>query len=113
MAPVQYIVEGGHRLGGTIEPSGNKNAALPIIAAALLTTLIEARRDLKVSTVVGDKEMAALTQALTALDAARHATVDLHNGLAKIAKAMHVPVKMDVVKPQGEVEDRVTMRVAS
>ena len=37
MAALQYIVEGGHRLSGTIEPSGNKNAALPIIAAALLT----------------------------------------------------------------------------
>ena len=37
MPPIQYIVEGGHRLTGTIEPSGNKNAALPIIAAALLT----------------------------------------------------------------------------
>ena len=36
-APIQYIVEGGHRLAGTIAPSGNKNAALPIIAAALLT----------------------------------------------------------------------------
>src|SRR5712671_4353907 len=35
--PIQYIVEGGHRLRGAIEPSGNKNAALPIIAAALLT----------------------------------------------------------------------------
>jgi UDP-N-acetylglucosamine 1-carboxyvinyltransferase len=35
--PLQYIVEGGHRLSGTIAPSGNKNAALPIIAAALLT----------------------------------------------------------------------------
>jgi UDP-N-acetylglucosamine 1-carboxyvinyltransferase len=35
--PIQYIVEGGHRLSGAIEPSGNKNAALPIIAAALLT----------------------------------------------------------------------------
>jgi len=34
--PIQYIVEGGHRLKGAIEPSGNKNAALPIIAAALL-----------------------------------------------------------------------------
>src|ERR1700676_5580624 len=31
------MVEGGHRLGGTIEPAGNKNAALPIIAASLLT----------------------------------------------------------------------------
>ena len=37
MAAVQYIVEGGHRLSGTIRPSGNKNAALPIIAASLLT----------------------------------------------------------------------------
>ena len=34
---VHYVVEGGHRLAGTIEPAGNKNAALPIIAAALLT----------------------------------------------------------------------------
>ena len=34
---VQFIVEGGHRLSGTIRPSGNKNAALPIVAAALVT----------------------------------------------------------------------------
>lgn len=38
MATTQYIVEGGHRLFGTVRPAGNKNAALPIIAAALLTT---------------------------------------------------------------------------
>lgn len=37
MAAVQFIVEGGNRLSGTIRPSGNKNAALPIVAAALLT----------------------------------------------------------------------------
>ena len=36
MAAIQYIVEGGHRLSGTIRPAGNKNAALPIVAAALL-----------------------------------------------------------------------------
>lgn len=35
--PVQFIVEGGQRLSGSIRPAGNKNAALPIIAAALLT----------------------------------------------------------------------------
>lgn len=34
---IEYIVEGGRRLSGTISPSGNKNAALPIVAAALLT----------------------------------------------------------------------------
>jgi UDP-N-acetylglucosamine 1-carboxyvinyltransferase len=37
MASITYEVEGGRRLSGTIEPAGNKNAALPIIAAALLT----------------------------------------------------------------------------
>ncbi|WP_209424760.1 UDP-N-acetylglucosamine 1-carboxyvinyltransferase [Pararhodobacter sp. SW119] len=34
---IQYFVEGGHRLNGALAPSGNKNAALPIVAAALLT----------------------------------------------------------------------------
>lgn len=37
MSALQFSVEGGHALTGTIRPSGNKNAALPIIAAALLT----------------------------------------------------------------------------
>jgi UDP-N-acetylglucosamine 1-carboxyvinyltransferase len=34
---IRCVVEGGRRLSGTIEPSGSKNAALPIIAATLLT----------------------------------------------------------------------------
>ncbi len=33
---MQYVVQGGARLAGRIRPSGNKNAALPIVAAALL-----------------------------------------------------------------------------
>ena len=37
MSAVQFLVEGGHTLSGTIRPAGNKNAALPIIAAALIT----------------------------------------------------------------------------
>ncbi|MDP3774652.1 MAG: UDP-N-acetylglucosamine 1-carboxyvinyltransferase [Gemmatimonadales bacterium] len=31
-----FVVEGGYRLGGTVRPAGNKNAALPILAATLL-----------------------------------------------------------------------------
>lgn len=31
------IIEGGHRLEGTVEVEGNKNSALPLIAACLLT----------------------------------------------------------------------------
>lgn len=32
-----FIVEGGHTLHGHVRPAGNKNAALPMMAAALLT----------------------------------------------------------------------------
>ncbi len=32
-----FVVEGGHRLSGRIRPAGNKNAALPLLAATLLT----------------------------------------------------------------------------
>ncbi|MES1256532.1 MAG: UDP-N-acetylglucosamine 1-carboxyvinyltransferase, partial [Acidobacteriota bacterium] len=31
------LIEGGHRLSGTVEVEGNKNAALPLLAACLLT----------------------------------------------------------------------------
>jgi UDP-N-acetylglucosamine 1-carboxyvinyltransferase len=37
MSALQFIVHGGRTLSGTIRPAGNKNAALPIIAATLLT----------------------------------------------------------------------------
>lgn len=33
----KLVIEGGHPLSGTVVPAGNKNAALPCIAAALLT----------------------------------------------------------------------------
>src|SRR5207302_4049176 len=32
------LIEGGHRLSGAVEVEGNKNAALPLMAACLLTT---------------------------------------------------------------------------
>jgi UDP-N-acetylglucosamine 1-carboxyvinyltransferase len=33
----QFIIDGGYPLRGTVTPAGNKNAALPILAACLLT----------------------------------------------------------------------------
>ena len=33
----KFVIEGGHPLSGTIVPAGNKNAALPALAASLLT----------------------------------------------------------------------------
>ncbi|MBX3133142.1 MAG: UDP-N-acetylglucosamine 1-carboxyvinyltransferase [Gemmatimonadaceae bacterium] len=38
MSTPQFIVEGGRPLAGAIAPTGNKNAALPIVCAALLTS---------------------------------------------------------------------------
>jgi UDP-N-acetylglucosamine 1-carboxyvinyltransferase len=37
MSALQFVVHGGRALSGTIRPAGNKNAALPIVAATLLT----------------------------------------------------------------------------
>ena len=33
----KFIIEGNHTLSGDVTPAGNKNAALPILAAVLLT----------------------------------------------------------------------------
>lgn len=33
----KFVIEGGHKLSGSITPSGNKNAALPLLAACLLS----------------------------------------------------------------------------
>lgn len=37
MSALQFVVHGGRPLSGSIRPAGNKNAALPIVAACLLT----------------------------------------------------------------------------
>ena len=33
----KFVIEGGYPLSGTVVPAGNKNAALPMLAASLLT----------------------------------------------------------------------------
>ena len=33
-----FVIEGGHRLGGAVKAAGNKNGALPILAATLLSS---------------------------------------------------------------------------
>ena len=34
----KFVIEGGAPLNGEVTPAGNKNAALPLLAASLLTT---------------------------------------------------------------------------
>jgi len=61
---IEYIVEGGHKLAGSITPSGNKNAALPIIAAALLTD-----EPVELTNVPRIRDVEALVQLLVSLGA--------------------------------------------
>src|SRR5919204_933111 len=52
-----FVIEGGHPLQGHVEAAGNKNGALPILAACLLTTepvvLRNVPRILDVQTMIG------------------------------------------------------------
>jgi UDP-N-acetylglucosamine 1-carboxyvinyltransferase len=72
----EFVIEGGARLQGTLTPSGNKNAAFPLIAAALLTdqpvtlrnvpdisdvrTMLEAVEDLGVEVARNDRHTVTL-----------------------------------------------------
>ncbi len=59
-----FLVEGGHPLDGTVRPAGNKNAALPALAATLLTT-----RPVTLENVPRIKDVEALVEILRALGA--------------------------------------------
>ena len=71
----RLLIEGGHPIGGSITPSGNKNEALPLLAASLLAsapchidnvprirdvdTLIRIMRSLGVHAEFGDEHTVA------------------------------------------------------
>jgi UDP-N-acetylglucosamine 1-carboxyvinyltransferase len=72
----KFIIEGGHPINGIVTPSGNKNAAFPLISAALLTaepvtlrnlpdigdvrTMLEILEDLGVEVTHHDRHSATL-----------------------------------------------------
>jgi UDP-N-acetylglucosamine 1-carboxyvinyltransferase len=64
MSAVQYIVEGGNTLRGSIRPSGNKNAALPIVAAALLS-----RKRVRLHNVPRIRDLETLVELLRSIGA--------------------------------------------
>lgn len=80
----------------------------------LVAELISARREVGLSTTVGDKELAAAAEALAALNTARASLVKTHKGLGRIADALRIPVKADgIYKIGDEEEGRNDLRVAS
>jgi UDP-N-acetylglucosamine 1-carboxyvinyltransferase len=60
----KFVVRGGNRLKGSIRPAGNKNAALPMLAAALLTD-----EDVFLENVPKIKDVLTLIDLLEALGA--------------------------------------------
>ncbi|HEU4642910.1 MAG TPA: UDP-N-acetylglucosamine 1-carboxyvinyltransferase [Gemmatimonadaceae bacterium] len=82
MSAVQFVVEGGRRLAGTIRPSGNKNAALPIIAAALLSD-----QPVTLENVPRIRDVETLVDLVRTLGA--HAEWTSRNALAIHAKELH------------------------
>ena len=79
----EFVVEGGHRISGTIVPSGNKNEALPVLAASLLC-----RGPFFVENVPKIRDVATLLEVIKHLDVAVETTGDHEvmldsNGLAK------------------------------
>ncbi len=61
----RYIIEGGRPLQGRIRPCGNKNAALPCLAAALLTS-----ETVRLRNIPALEDVAVMLQILEALGAA-------------------------------------------
>lgn len=57
-----FVVDGGRSLQGHVEPAGNKNAALPMVAAALLTD-----EPVRLKNVPDIRDVHALTELLGAL----------------------------------------------
>ena len=43
----RLVIRGGNKIGGTFRPLGNKNAALPMLAAAVWLTLREMKQEEK------------------------------------------------------------------
>src|SRR5258705_4339254 len=55
----RFLVEGGHPLRGTVAPAGNKNEALPVLAACLLV-----RGEVVVDNVPRIRDVTALLEGL-------------------------------------------------
>lgn len=76
--------------------------AAMVEAAELMADLLKARKDLGVSSVVGDRASAKLVEALSALGEARSAMVDMHNELGEVKLRLGVRTKLIGVEMKTE-----------
>lgn len=77
-------------------------------AAELMSVMLEARKDVKVSTVFADDAQVKLMEAMKALSEARTAMVGVHEELNKAQLRLGIRTRMDWAKPNvtiGKAED--------
>lgn len=87
--------------------------AAMVEAAELLAGAVEARSQMKVSSVVGDGAQAKLVEAINALGAARTAMVEMHDELSDLKLRLGIRTKLigvedkpdDPPKPKGLLRD--------
>ncbi len=79
----------------------------------LLTGLIDARSELKLSAVFGDEALRKVVDAIAALAVARQAVVDAHNECAELKLRAGIRTKLNVGdKPPSLSGDQVSETVA-
>src|SRR5262245_1417331 len=83
-----FVIEGGHRLSGAVRAAGNKNAALPILAATLLTS-----EPVTLSNVPRIRDVETMLELLSDLgaDAAWTGTNDVRVDTANVGKSSPDP----------------------
>jgi hypothetical protein len=64
-------------------------------AAELMSEMLKARKDINLSTVVGDDAASKLVDAIKALGEARTAMVGVHNELGEVKLRLGIRTKMD------------------
>ena len=76
-------------------------------AAALMTGIVEARKDLSISHIVVDPAIGKVAEAMSALAAARHAMIEAHHALNEAKLRIGVRTKMDGPHPSLVEDHRV------
>lgn len=74
-------------------------------ASGLISGLIEARRELKVSTIVTDAATSKIAEAIKSLAEARAAMTGAHDALAEVKLRIGVRTKMDAQKGPFQIEE--------
>ncbi|WP_407655914.1 UDP-N-acetylglucosamine 1-carboxyvinyltransferase [Capillimicrobium parvum] len=90
----KFVIEGGAQLSGTVVPAGNKNGALPILAASVLTT-----DEVVVRNVPRIRDVEAMLSILQGIGV----RVERRNGheVALQADALHEPAQVDAKQAEA------------